>query len=226
MKVSTITGARLIAAKDLRIERHSKVALAQMLPFGLLVLLLFAFALDPNRDVLTSATPGLFWMTVLFMSTFAVQRAFAVETQDSALDSLRLSGITPASVFLGKMTALLIQLLLLEAVLAVGVVILYNTSLSGWGILVTVTLLSTIGVSAAGATYGVLVSRLRHSSTLLPLLLLPLLAPVLIAATKGTEVALGTEAGQGWSWAGLLAVFATAYTVLGVLLYRPLLEET
>jgi hypothetical protein len=52
------------------------------------------------------------------------------------------------------------------------------------------------------------------------------LAPVLIAATKGTEQALGTEAASGSSWVVLLAVFAAAYTALGVLLYRPLLEET
>lgn len=226
MSLTTVAGARLVARKDLRIEQHSRVALAQMLPFGLLVLILFAFALDPSRDVLNRATAGLFWMTVLFTSTLAVQRAFAIEVDDGALDSIRLSGISPASVFLGKVSALVIQLLMLEAVLALGVAILYNTDFGGWAMLFAVTLLSTIGMSAAGATYGVLVSRLRHSSTLLPLLLLPLLAPVLIAATKGSEVALGQEAGQGWSWVALLAVFAISYLILGVVLYRPLLEET
>ena len=55
----------LVAGKDLRIEARSRVTLQQMLPFGLIVLLLFAFALDPDRGVLERVAPGLFWVTVL-----------------------------------------------------------------------------------------------------------------------------------------------------------------
>lgn len=226
MSVSLPRGALLTAAKDLRVERHAKVALGQMLPFAILVLILFAFALDPDRGVLNRATPGLFWLTVIFTSTLAVQRSFEIEVSDGALDGLRLSGISPSSVFLGKAIALMAQLLVLELFMAVGVAILYNQTFGGWVLLGTVTILSTIGIAAAGATYGVLVSRLRHSATLLPLLLLPLLAPVLISATKGTEVALGYEAGGGWSWAALLGVFALAYLILGMVLYHPLLEDS
>jgi heme exporter protein B len=60
----------------------------------------------------------------------------------------------------------------------------------------------------------------------MPLLLLPLLAPVLISATRGFEVALGREAGPGWPWAALLGIFAVVYLALGALLFRPLLEDT
>ena len=56
---------RLVAGKDLRIEARSRVTIQQILPFGLIVLLLFAFALDPDRGVLKRVAPGLFWVTVL-----------------------------------------------------------------------------------------------------------------------------------------------------------------
>src|SRR5438132_12319306 len=92
----------LVAGKDLRIEARSRVATSQVAPFALLVLVLFAFALDPDRGVLTRAAPGLFWVAVLFSAVLAVQRSFAIESEDRARDGLRLSGLDPARILSGK----------------------------------------------------------------------------------------------------------------------------
>ena len=224
--------ALLVAGKDLRLEWRSKVGVGQVLPFALLVVLLFAFALDPDRGVLTRATSGLFWVVVLFSSVLTVQRAFGVEAEDGILDALRLSGLDPAAIYLGKVAALSLQLVALEAVLAVAVAVFYDAGFDGSAgasgpvLLVVVALAATLGIAGAGAVYGALAARLRSRDTLLPLLLLPLLAPVLISATRGFEVALGREAGPGWPWAALLGIFAVVYLTLGALLFRPLLEDT
>ena len=215
----------LVAAKDLRLERRSKIGIAQVLPFAVLVLLLFAFALDPDRGVLRLATPGLFWVTVLFSSVLTLQRSFGVEAEDGILDALRLSGMAPAAIYLGKVVALVLQLLALEAVLAVGVAIFYDTRFHRIPLLVVIALTATLGIAASGAVYGALAARLRSRDTLLPLLLLPLLAPVLISATRGFEVGLEREAVTGWSWAALLGIFALVYLALGSFLFRPLLED-
>ena len=215
----------LVAAKDLRLERRSKIGIAQVLPFAVLVLLLFAFALDPDRGVLRMATPGLFWVTVLFSSVLTLQRSFGVEAEDGILDALRLSGMAPASIYLGKVAALVVQLLALEAVLAVGVAIFYDTRFHRIPLLLVISLAATLGIAASGAVYGALAARLRSRDTLLPLLLLPLLAPVLISATRGFEVGMEREAVTGWSWAALLGIFALVYLALGSFLFRPLLED-
>lgn len=215
----------LVAAKDLRLELRSKVGLVQIVPFAILVLLLFGFALDPDRGVLERVTPGLFWVAVLFSSVLSLQRSFSVEAEDGVLDALRLSGLAPASIFWGKVAALVAQLLVLEAILALGVAVFYGTTFHGVGLLLVVTLTATVGIAASGAVYGALAARLRSRDTLLPLLMLPLLAPVLISATRGFEVGLERQAGGGWAWASLLAVFAIAYLTLGSLLFRPLLED-
>src|SRR5436305_7360763 len=97
--------AALVAGKDLRIEARSRVATNQVAPFAVLVLMLFAFALDPDRGVLTQATAGLFWVAVLFCALLAVQRSAAIESGEGTRDQLRLSGLDPAGVFLGKVVA-------------------------------------------------------------------------------------------------------------------------
>src|SRR5580658_2229428 len=70
--------ALLVAGKDLRIEARSRVALWQVLPFALLVLILCAFALGPGTSALRSAAPGLFWLAVLFSTVLTTQRSFAI----------------------------------------------------------------------------------------------------------------------------------------------------
>src|SRR5215510_14108008 len=94
--------AALVAGKDLRIEARSRVATNQVAPFALVVLLLFGFALDPDRGVLGRASAGLFWVAVLLAVLLAVQRSFSLEAGDGAGDGLRLSGLDPAGIFLGK----------------------------------------------------------------------------------------------------------------------------
>jgi heme exporter protein B len=218
--------ALLVAGKDLRIEARSRVVTNQVAPFALLVLIVFAFALDPDRGVLARAAAGLFWVAVLLSALLAIQRSFAVEASGGGQDGLRLHALDPAGVFLGKALAVGAQLVLLEAVLAVGVVVLYNVDLGGAGLLLATTAAGTIGLAAAGTVYGALASGVRVRETLLPLLLVPVVAPVLLAATRAWEAALGTGPGDGWQWVQLLVVFATVYVAAGVVGFGSLLEES
>ena len=124
------------------------------------------------------------------------------------------------------MLAVVAQLAALEVVLGLGVVLLYGTRTANWPLLLATAVAATAGVAAAGTLYGVLAAGLRVRETLLPLLLLPVLAPVLIASTRAFEAARDGSTGDGWPWVGLLAVFALAYTVFGVFGFGPLLEES
>jgi heme exporter protein B len=217
--------AALVAAKDLRIEARSRVALNQVAPFALLMLLLFAFALDPDRGVLVRASAGLFWLAVTFSAILAVQRSFAIESADGARDGLRLTGLDPAGIFLGKAGAVAVQLLVLEAVLTAGVVIFYDTGLHHVGILLIAALAATAGLAAAGTIYGVLAASLRVKETLLPLLVIPVVAPVVLSATRAWEAALTNASADSWQWVRLLAVFAVVYGAFGVLAFGALLED-
>lgn len=218
--------AVVMAGKDLRIEARSRVGLGQVAPFALLVLVLFAFALDPDRGVLQRASAGLFWVAVLFSALVAVQRSFALEADDGARDALRLSGLDPAGIFLGKAGALAVQLLALEACLAVGVYVLYDAPTGGAALLAVTSVVATAGLAAAGTLYGALAAGLRVRETLLPLLVLPVVAPVLVGATRACEAALAGVPGEGWPWVQLLAVFAAVYTAFGIVAFGPLLEDS
>lgn len=221
--------ARLIAVKDLRIERRGRVLSNQVLPFALIVMVMFAFALDSDA-VLERVAPGLVWLAVLFSTLFVIARSFAVESADGALDQLRTSGAPSAGIFLGKAAALMIQLLVLVVVLVSAAIVLYRADLSWSGgvLLVTTAVAATCGLAAVGTLYGGLSAGAKGRETLLPLLVLPVVAPVLIGATRATESAFGTNGiavGEGWPWLGLLVVFAVLFSVTGAIAFGSLLDD-
>ncbi len=215
----------LVAGKDLRVELRSRVALNQVAPFALMVLVLFGFALDADRATLGAFTPGLYWVTILLSSVLAVHRSVAIEAGDGAREGLLLTGLRPASIFLGKALALIAQLLAVAVVLLGGVTIFYDARIDDAVLLVAALVGAVIGVGAAGTLYGALLGGQRARETILPILLLPVLSPVLIAATRAFGDAMGTVAVNGWSWASGLYGFAAVYVALGVATHGALMEE-
>ncbi len=202
-----------------------KVVATQVLPFALVILILFGLALDADRSTLRSFTPGLFWVATLFAGILAIQRSVTIETSSSAFEALRLSGAAGWKLFAGKALAVAIQLLAIEAVLALGVVVLYRSSFADPVLVVTAAVAATVAIASAGSLYGVLAVGMGVRDTILPMLLLPILAPVLVAATRAFDDGLGTTAVNGWSWCAMLAFFAVVYSTVGALAYAVVIED-
>jgi heme exporter protein B len=216
--------ALLVAGKDLRIEARSRVALWQVVPFAILVLVLLGFAIGPDAAPLRAAAPGIFWIAVLFSTVLSIQRSVAIESGEGTRDGLRLSGIDPAGIFLGKAAAIGLQLLVLQIVLWAGVTFLFDVRVHVVWLAITASLVATVGLACAGVLYGALSAGLHVRDTLLPLLVLPVLAPVLLAGTKAWQAALDGSASSGTEWLRLLIPFAVIYLVVGIVLYGPLQE--
>lgn len=218
-----------VARKDLTIEWNSKVLVNQVAPFAAIIMVMFAFALD-NDGILQRVAPGLVWLATLFSMLVVIQRTFAVESADGALDALRVAGVDTSAIFAGKSVALMVQLFALELLLMATAVVLYGVEMSLLGFceaLVTM-VVATIGLGCVGTLYGGLAAGARGRETLLPLLLLPVVAPVLIGATRATEAAFGSggaAVSEGWPWIGLLAVFAVIFGAVGTVAFGPLVDE-
>jgi heme exporter protein B len=220
-----LRGALLVAGKDLRIESRSRVALQQIIPFGAIVVIIFAFALDSDTTLLPRAAPGLFWAAILLAALLAVGRSFAIEEANRARDGLRLSALDGGSIFLGKAAAIAIELFVLELVVGVAVVVLYDVTVHEVLVLLCAAVAATIGLAATGTVYGVLAGGLRARETLVPLLVLPAVTPVMLGATRSFQAALDQAPNDAWPWVQLLCAFAVLIVAAGVVAFGPLLEE-
>ena len=217
--------AALVAGKDLRIERRSRVALSQILPFGAIVVVMFAFALDADRTSLPAAAPGLFWTAVLLAALLAISRSFSVEEANGARDGLRMSGLDAGAIFVGKAAAIATELFLLEVVLGAAVIALYGVTVRGAVVLVIAAVAATVGLAATGTVYGVLATGLRARDTLVPLLVLPAVTPVMLGASQAFAAALDGKNTDAWPWVQLLIAFSVLVVAGGTMAFGPLLEE-
>ena len=159
-----------------------------------------------------------------------VQRSFAVEAADGALDALRTAGIPAQGIFFGKAIALGLQLLVLEALLFLAAFVLYDSrvGLAALALLITSALAASCGLGLVGTLYGGLTAGTKGRESLLPLLLLPVVAPVLIGATRATEAALGVggiSMREGWAWVALLVTYALLFGIGGSLGFGPLVDD-
>jgi heme exporter protein B len=216
-----------IARKDALAELRGRQAAGSTLFFAALVLLLFGFALGPDSRRLTEAAPGLLWLAIVFGSLLTVARLHQLEADDGALEELARYPVERHAIYLGKALAGLGAVLVLGGLMLPLVAILYGISLTAaWPALLATLVLGAIGISAVGTFYAGVTVRLRAREVMLPLLMLPILAPLLLAAVKATSAALlGDPLGDLASWLQLLAAFDIVMLAAGAVTYGYLLEE-
>ena len=219
--------ALAIARKDAVAELRGRHATVSTLFFSAVVLLIFGFALGPDSARLAAAAPGLLWLAVVFAGMLAVSRLHLLETDDDALEQLALYPISRRAIYLGKALAGLAVMLVLGLLVlgAVGVLFAVDVG-SAWLPLVTTVLLGAIGIAAVGTFYAGVTVRLRAREVMLPLLMLPVLAPLLLGAVKATSAALaGDPFGELGAWLQLLVAFDVIMVVAGAATYGYLLED-
>jgi heme exporter protein B len=219
--------AGVIATKDLRAELRGRQAVTSTLFLAAVTMLVFGFALGPDQGRLAAAGPGLLWLAVVLSGMAALGRLHHLETEDGAFEILGLYPISRTGIYLGKVLGGLAAMLALGALVLPLTVILFAVDLAAAGpALLVVLVLGAIGVAAIGTLYAGLTVRLRAREVLLPLLLLPVAAPLLLAAVSATSVLLaGDPFGELAGWLQLLAGYDVAMLLAGGLTYGLALEE-
>lgn len=218
--------AWIVLWKDLLAERRSKETLNALGFFALLLLFAFQFTLGADRDRLAAALPGLLWLGFTLSGLLGLGRAFLVEREHDCWEGLVLAPGDKSAIYLGKVAGSALLMLGVAAALLVLFTVFFNlelgSALGGLGLVIG---LGTVGFSAVGTLFAAMTAHVRARELLFPVLLLPVLVPVLLAAVKATELVL---AGGAWSavrpWLELLAVADVVYLTVGLLTFDALLE--
>ena len=216
-----------IVRKDLAIELRTGEMASSMFLLALLMILIFAFTLEPERLMGPEFLAGLSWTTLLVAGTLALNRSFVLEREAGGLTGLALAPIDRGSIYLGKAIGNFVLLLVAGLVLLPLIAVLLGTrGLAPTLLLPLVLLLGVIGIAAIGTLCAAIASRTRAREVLLPILMFPLLAPLLIGAARATSGALvGESATELQSWLLMLAGFDIVFTTSGWLSFDYILEE-
>lgn len=217
----------LIAWKDAATEARTKVVFSSTLVFSLLVLIVFHFAFDLSRVSIDTVASGILWVAFVFSGTIGLNRSFQYERENGCLEALALAPVDPGAVYLGKLAGNFLFMTLLEGILILMFVVLFNFRIPAhWPLHLLIVFLATIGFTSVGTLLASVSVHLRARELLLPVLLLPLEIPVLLAAVRSSGILiLGGSAADVQSWMGVLVAFDVIYLVSSILLFEYVLHD-
>ena len=215
--------------KDLRLEWRSRDSINGMLFFALLVVVIFGLAFDPTSYPTTTRqiAGGILWVALLFASITALNQSWTREQRNQVLDAQRMAPSPASSLFLGKALSNLIFVLVVEAVLAPIFIVFFNLHILGnpW-LLVLILPLGTWALIVNGTFFAALGLRARNRELLLPLLLLPISLPALLAMVQATTGVVTAELDpiQINLWIKQLASYDIIFTTVCILLFETVLN--
>src|SRR5262249_47750865 len=214
-------GALAVLRKDLRIEWRTKESLASFVVLGVLLVVIFSVALAPSPEEAPRLAPSVLWAAFVFTGLLGIQRGFVLERENDCLGGVLASPLDPAALYLGKLTASVVLLAVMQALVVPLVAVLLHAQMGGvLPALVVVLFLGNLGFAALATLFAAMTVRARAREVMLPVLLLPLLVPVLIGGVKATEAVLRGGFGQAAGPLGVLAAFDAIFVVAGVLLFE------
>jgi heme exporter protein CcmB len=214
-----------IVIKDLAAELHTREILSAMFVFAVLTLLIFSFALDLRGTAARAAAPGVLWCAITFAGTLGLSRSLAREQQTGGLAGLLLAPLDRTAILFGKAVGNLLLMLAMEVILLPLGTVLLNVPLLR-GALLPVLFAGTLGYAVVGTLLAAIAVNTRAREVLLPILLLPLTTPLLIAAVQATA---GLLDGLAWAeigaWWRLLVVYDLVIVAVAMLTFGYVVEE-
>ena len=200
--------------KDIVLEVRSRELVASVIVFGLLLVIVFSFALDPSPGQARMLAPGILWVAFAFAATLAMNRSFVREQEAGALEGLLAAPVSRDAIFLAKAATSFIFMLLIEAVLLPVYAVMLQFSALSWTLGATI-LLATLGFSLVGTLFSAMAAQTRSREIMLPVLFFPIVLPVILAAVQASTRAVGGETFIGLGrWLPLIGVFDVLFLVI------------
>jgi heme exporter protein B len=219
--------ARVILAKDLRIELRTWQSIPAMVLFATTIYVIFRFGLD-RTSLEGSLAAGVLTVTILFAALLAINRLFVAEREQGGFEAIRLAPVDGISLYLAKVATLIIYLAALELVAVPIFALFFLGDLGGLPALAGILLLLNVGLAVTGALVSSIATNSLARDLLAPLILMPLLIPLVIAASAAAAGLLasgGPEYGDYGRWALILGLYDLVFLLIGCAVYDFLLED-
>lgn len=216
----------VVAVKDLRAELRTKEAINASLAFSLMILLLFSYTFNPEREMMREISGGLLWIVFAFAGTLTLNRSFARELPNDCLDGLIAAPIPGSALFLGKCMASFVLVLAVELISLPVFGIFYNVHWTAqFPALFGVLLLGTWALTVIGTIFSALTVNIKLREVMLPMLTYPILMPALMSAMQITKVLVTGQpfGGEEMDWLKLLIGFNLIFTAVSLALVETVL---
>jgi heme exporter protein B len=215
----------IILWKDLISELRTKQMLSSMLVFALLVTVIFSFAIEPASVDMMALAPGLLWVAFCFSGVLGLNRSFTLEKARDSLEGLMLTPVDWSGIYVAKMLGNFVFLSIVELIVLPLFWVLSNLTAFPLELALIVPL-GTLGFVAPGTLFAAMTVNTRAREVMLPMLLLPVSVPVIVAAVKSTAAVMaGGTLADTVNWLQLLVACDVVFIVISILVFEYVIED-
>jgi heme exporter protein B len=200
-----------LLVRDLRLAARSGGSAALALAFFALVATLVPLGVGADLKLLGRIAGGVLWVGAVLAALLSLDRLYQGDFDDGSLDLIALSPLSLEQVALAKLLAHWFSTGLPLTLLSPLLALLFGLSGEGTWALFLSLLIGTPAVSAVGAIGASLTLSLKRGGLILPLIILPLLAPAVIFGAGAVTAALDHLPNGAL---GLLSAFSLAAVLL------------
>lgn len=217
----------IIFDKDFLTEKRTKESFSATFVFGVLVLVIFNFTMNPDREQTLQIGPGILWVAFTFAGTLGLNRAFSAESENGNFQALRMLPMDKGAIYLGKLLSGFTFMFFTELFILPLFILFFNLSIwSEIPSLLLITALGTLGFVGTGTVFSAVALNTKMREVLLPILLFPMVIPALIASVEATGIILrGETLAEAWDWLKILAAFDVIVIVASFVTFEFVLEE-
>ena len=217
-----------LLSKELTLEWRTRESVPAMVLFSIATYVVFHFGLDRDR-VEGDLAAGVLVVTLLFAAILGVNRLFVAEHEQGGFDGFLLAPVDRTAMLVAKAVALFCFLCIVEVVAlpAFALLLLGPPLTQALGSLVLVLLLANAGIAVIGTLVAGLAIQTRARDLIVPLLALPLLVPVVLAAARSATPLL-QDGGAGslpGNWLAILAIYDLLFALIAYAVFDFLLED-
>ena len=207
-----------IVKKDVLMEMRTKEVVNASLVFAILLVIVFSFIMEPGSEVEKKIAGGIFWMAVTFSGILGLNKTMMSELEGGNFEALMLAPVDKSAIFFGKVISNMLVLILLEIILIPLFLVFYSINIVSHPLMIAVLLVGTL--------FSMISVRTNSREIMLPLLLLPIMIPILIAAILSTNIFIsGSDIIYSYNWIKLTAVFDIIFTAVIFGIFSAIIEE-
>ena len=215
-----------IVKKDVLMEIRTKEVVNASLVFAILLVIVFSFIMEPGSEVEKKIAGGIFWMAVTFSGILGLNKTMMSELEGGNFEALMLAPVDKSAIFFGKVISNMLVLILLEIILIPLFLVFYSINIVSHPLMIAVLFLATYGYALVGTLFSMISVRTNSREIMLPLLLLPIMIPILIAAILSTNIFIsGSDIIYSYNWIKLTAVFDIIFTAVIFGIFSAIIEE-
>jgi heme exporter protein B len=217
---------RAVLWKELRLELRTPQIVPAMALFSITTFVVFHFALQ-RGSVDGDLAAGVLVVTLLFAAMLGISRLFVADHEEGGFDGFLLSPADRTALFVAKAVSLMIFLVAVEVIAVAAFAFLLLEPGVAVAKVAAILLLADLGIAVVGTLVGALAIQTRARDLIVPIIALPLLVPVVIAAAKGLTPVFDLDGAGGIPvrWPLVLGLYDLTFGLLAYAVFDFLLED-